>query len=345
MQLKRKTLLITVMATLVLPATLLPSIASASPTHRDDGPESAVETQLLASGLQGTSGGALGPDGAFYVTEAKLGQITRIDPRSGEKSLFAAGLPKRVIGLGGAIDVAFLSGTAYALVTLVGPDVGGNAVDGIYRMDDADSFTVIADLGEFSRNNPPTTSFDLAQGLQFAFDTYRGGFLVTDGHHNRVLRVASGGDITEVIQFGNIVPTGLAVSRRTVYLAEAGPVPHNPADGKVVSFDVRNPVVTDIASGFSLLVDVEFNRCGVLYALSQGDSPGDVTAGSPALPNSGELLRVNDDGTMSVVVDKLNLPTSVDFKHHTAFIVTMGGEVLKVTGLKGGGQHHRSGRC
>ena len=38
---------------------------------------------------------------------------------------------------------------------------------------------------------------------------YRGGFLVTDGHHNRVLWVSPDGEITQVIQFGNIVPTGL----------------------------------------------------------------------------------------------------------------------------------------
>ena len=55
-----------------------------------------------------------------------------------------------IVGIGGAIDVAFIGKTAYVLVTLVGPDVGGSDVVGIYRVDGPDSFTVVADIGEFS---------------------------------------------------------------------------------------------------------------------------------------------------------------------------------------------------
>ena len=73
---------------------------------------------------------------------------------------------------------------------------------------------------------------------------YRGGLLVTDGHHNRVLRVTLDGEISELIAFDNIVPTGLAVRGGTVYMAEAGPVPHLPEDGKVVSFGPRSTTVT-----------------------------------------------------------------------------------------------------
>ena len=39
---------------------------------------------------------------------------------------------------------------AGALVTLVSPDVGGSDVDGIYRVDGPDRFTVVADIGAFS---------------------------------------------------------------------------------------------------------------------------------------------------------------------------------------------------
>jgi len=103
-------------------------------------------------------------------------------------------------------------------------------------------------------------------------------------------------------------------------------------------------VAKDVASGYSLLVDVDVGRCGAVYALSQGDSPADVPAGAPALPNSGELLRVNDNGTFSVVADALNLPTSVDVVKDTAFIVALGGEVWKVTGVSGH-DHGRGGGC
>lgn len=297
-----------------------PATAAASPT-----------VTVLTSGLQGTSGSTIGPDGALYVTEAVAGEVTRIDPNTGASSTFASGLPPRVIGLGGASDVAFVGSTAYVLVTVVGADVGGTAVNGIYRVDGPDSFTVIADLGAYSRENPPDTAFDLPEGLQFALQPVRGGFVVSDGHHNRVLRVGLDGSISELVQFENIVPTGLEAVGPVIMVAEAGPVPHLPATGKVVALGLSRPTPYSIASGYSLLVDVELGRCG-LFALSQGDSPGEVTAGSPALPQSGELLRTRLDGSFSVVVDGLDLPTSVDFAGRSAYIVTLGGEVLRVDG-------------
>ena len=76
--------------------------------------------------------------------------------------------------------------------------------------------------------NPPATDFFIASGVQYALEKYRGGFLVTDGHHNRVLRVTRAGDISQTIAFGNIVPTGLEVRGKTIYMGQAGPIPHLP---------------------------------------------------------------------------------------------------------------------
>jgi len=102
-------------------------------------------------------------------------------------------------------------------------------------------------------------------------EPYRNGFLVTDGHFNRVLYVTLDGEITMFREFNDIVPTGLAVRGNLVYMAEAGPVPHLPENGKVVSFGPHSPTVTNIASGAPLLVDVEFGRDQMLFALSQGE--------------------------------------------------------------------------
>ena len=310
--------LVLAIALLGLAVLTLASPAGAGQTPRP------TDGKLLASGLEGTIGGTIGPDGALYVPEGALGRITRIDPRNGKATTFASGLPPAPFG--GVIDVAFIGTRAYALVTLVAPD----HVVGIYRVDDADSFTVIADLGAFSIDNPPPYPIDVPTGLQYALQPVAGGFLITDGHHNRVLRATLSGQVTELIALGNDVPTGLAVSGKTVYMAEAGPIPHTPETGKVVAFDIRAPILRDVASGFSLIVDVELGRDGMLYALSQGDSPGDVPPASPAKPDSGKLLRVNHDGTFTVLVDRLDLPTSLDFAGDTAFIVTLNGEVWRI---------------
>jgi hypothetical protein len=288
---------------------------------------------LLVSGLQGATGSTIGPGGALYVTEGAAGRISRIDPDTGQVTTYASGLPPSIIGIGGAIDIAFIGDTAYVLVTLVGPDVGGDDVVGIYRVDGPSSFAVVADIGEFALENPPGTPFDVPTGLQYALETYRGAFLVTDGHHNRVLRVTLDGDVSEFIAFDNIVPTGLAVTGNTVIMAEAGPVPHLPESGKVVSFEPQSLIAEEVASGVRLLVDVEFGRGRRLYALSQGEFPDGAPAGFPALPNTGALVEVNSDGTFSLVVDSLNQPTSMEFIGNTAFIVTLGGEVWKINNV------------
>jgi hypothetical protein len=285
---------------------------------------------LLVTGLQGGSGSAVGPGGALYVTEGLAGRISRVDPDTGMVSTFASGLPHSIVGIGGAMDVAFIGNTAYVLVTLVGEDVGGSSIVGIYRVDGPSRFTVIADIGAFNLANPPETDFFVPTGVQYAIETYRGGFLVTDGHHNRVLHVTRDGEITELIVFDNTVPTGLAVSGNTIYMAEAGPVPHQPQDGKVVAFAPNVLQVTEIASGAPLLVDVEFGRGRTLLALSQGVFTPGNPEGSPADPNTGSLVAVNRDGTFTVLAEGLDRPTSLEVIGNTAYVVTLTGQIWKI---------------
>jgi hypothetical protein len=290
----------------------------------------------LVTGLEGASGSTIGPDGALYVTEGAAGRISRVDPQTGEITTFASGLPSAIIGIGGAIDVAFIDNIAYVLVTLVSdPLFPSSDVNGIYRVDGPDSFTVVADIGQFNLDNPPTIPFqvDVKTGLQYALQTYRGGFLVTDGHLNRVLRVTLEGEITVFIAFGNIVPTGLAVKGNTVYMAEAGPVPHLPQDGKVVSVEPKSPTATVVASGAPLLVDVEFSRGDSLYALSQGIFPVDSPPATPALHDTGSLVKVNGETSFTVITDSLDQPTSLEFIGNTAYVVTLTGEIWKIDGV------------
>jgi hypothetical protein len=300
--------------------------------------EVATTAQPLVTGLDELQGSAVGPGGALFVTAPLTGSIWRVDPTTGALTLFASGLPPRLPGLeflgGGVVDVAFIGGTAYALVTGVGADIGGDAVVGIYRVDGPGSATVVADIGAFSVANPPAPDFFVPTGWQYAIEPFRGGFLVTDGHHNRVLRVTLDGEIAEVIAFSDIVPTGLAVSGDSIYLAQAGPIPHLPQNGKVVVFGPNSTTATEVASGARLAVDVEFGRGGTLFALSQGFWDGPFE-GTPALPNTGALMRVNEDGSLTTVVGGLDRPTSVEIIDNTAYVVTLGGEVWRVNNIAG----------
>lgn len=317
---------ITVTLVLVLGATL--GVALAKPTADP-------QATLLVSGLGATAGSTVGPDGALYVTERSEGQegrILRVDPQTGDSSVFASGLPAAQIFLGGVVDVVFIGNTAYALVTVVNDPVFGGGSDpaGIYRVDGPNSLTLVADIGTFSSNNVPTnTPIDLTTGVQYALEVFQDGFLVTDGHHNRLLWATLDGDVSELVAFDNTVPTGLEVHSDTVYLAEAGPVPHDAADGKVLAFWPVASTSAEVASGAPLLVDVEHGWGRTLYALSQGTYSGGG-AGAPADADTGSLVQVKRDGTLELVTNGLDQPTSLEFIGTTAYVVTLTGEVWKI---------------
>lgn len=294
------------------------------------------EGRVLARGLLGSSGSTTGPDGAIYVAEGAGGQVTRIDPKNGRKRVVAKNLPAAnpAVGLGGPIDVAFIGDTLYVLVTLV--NEFGGPEDGIYRIDSPDEPVLIADIGSFASQNPPPPDFpiDLKNGVQFAMLPADQGFLVTDGHHNRVLHVPLEGDITVVKQYGNSVPTGLAGTFATAYVGQLGPVPNLPEDGTVNAFgllDADND--RTIASGVPMIVDVEFGPHGDLFALSQGEYDPGTPPGAPARPKTGSLLKVRADGSFCTISTKIDRPTSLDFSGSNAYVTTLTGEVLQYRGL------------
>jgi hypothetical protein len=142
--------------------------------------------------------------------------------------------------------------------------------------------------------------------------------------------------VSVVRQFGDIVPTGLAVTGNTVYMAEAGPVPHLPQNGKVIALQPDSGTTTDVAAGAPLLVDVERGRGQTLFALAQGTFPcgaDPACAGSPASHDTGSLVRANANGTFTTIADRLDQPSSLEIVGNTAYVVTLGGEVWKIDNI------------
>ena len=323
--------------------------AAVAPTvsaHDQRGP---VVTHLAEFGSDDfVTGSTIGPDGALYVTDGSVGEVLRIDRRDGRVSTYATGLPPKAFqgqDIGGPVDVAFMGRTAYVLVTLVSGLLFGepfdngnpNAKNGLYRIERDGTPTLIADIGQWSADHPPQPAFFVDTGVQFAMEPYWGGFLVTDGHHNRVLWVSQHGSIDEVATFGNVVPTGLETIAGLVFVTQMGPIPHAPEDGKIL---VRGPGwgPHEVASGASMLIDVELGPRGRLYGLSQGQWDG-VGEGSRAEPDTGRLVVVGRHGELTPVVDGrgqelvLDRPTSVEFVGNTAYVVSVTGDVYRVEGL------------
>jgi hypothetical protein len=307
-------------------------------------PHAPVVTELAtfaAPGCTGTcgSGSTIGPDGALYVTDGQRGQVLRVDTRDGAVSTFVAGLPLMNMppGIGGAIDVAFVGHTAYVLVANVGPFFGEpHEIAGIYRVRRNGSAVPVVDIGAWATANPPDNVFVLPGGVQYAMEPFRGGFAVTDGHHDRVLYVRHDGQVRELTAVDTIVPTGLAAAGPALFVGLAGEVPHPPEEGRVVAITPWTRAPVEIASGAPLVVDVEFGPHHRLYALSQGNwdlPPLPENAGAPASPNTGTLTRVARHGRLKPVAGPLDRPTSVAFSRRSAFVVTLTGKVLRIDGI------------
>ena len=58
-------------------------------------------------------------------------------------------------------------------------------------------------------------------------------------------------------------------------------------------------------------------------------------AGSPTLPNTGSLVKVNDDGTFTVIKGGMDRPTSLEIIGTTAYVVTLSGEIWKIQAVSG----------
>ncbi len=303
-----------------------------------------VVTVLNDTALGGLgSGSTIGPDGALYVTNGNDGTLVRIDPATGSETVVGSGLPHQVIGIGGAMDVAFIGHRAYVLVTLAGADVGvPDAVMGIYRLKPDGTFSVFADLGTWSAEHPPPDpDWFLSQGVQYSLEVWRNGFVVADAHLGRVIRVDLRGQISELVAFDstNSVPTGLESANGKVFVATAGPIPHLPSTSKIneVQRDGSVNVVgewgADYAGNRGLIVDVEKGRHHRLYGLLQGYwdlEPIPENEGKPAAPNTGEIVAVGADGTFETVVSGLDRPTSLELVGPVGFVVTLTGTILRI---------------
>ncbi len=343
--------------TVTLVVALLSPGATVATTGESDTPSGTPRVTELATFVDGPctddicgTGSTVGPGGDLYVTDSTNGRIQRINPWRGTVTTYADGLPLQIEGVigGGVADIAFRGRTAYVLVNgvsefwteLIGSP-NAPAAEGIYRLDrvgpGTTRATLIADIYTWSEDNPPESpNFFIPGGFTYAMQPFRKGFLVTDGHHNRVLRVRLNGEISVFKDFAaNVVPTGLERVGRTVLVGQAGPIPHTPETGRVVA--LWRGLVAPLASGAPLLVDVEIGpRHRGLYGLAQGDWPYEGQEGKegfPAAPNTGHLMVSDRHGQFQSVVSGLDRPVSFEFIGKSAFVMTITGKVLRISGL------------
>lgn len=311
-----------------------------------DDAEREVTVSVLNSTDLGTLGGGItvGSDGQLYTTNANDGTVVRIDPDSGEATVAGRGLPKQVIDIGGATDVAFVDDRLFALVSLAGADVEApDSLMGVYVLGDGGEFELFADLGTWSAEHPPAdTDFFLPQGVQYSMDPWNGGLLVSDTHLGRIIEVSAGGAISEFYAFESTdaVPLGIETSGDEVLVCTPGPIPHAPESSVV--YEVRDGSHTNVAAwgpdyrgSTAVIMDIEHGADDRLFAVLQGVWSLEPTAeneGLPADATTGELVVV-DDGEFRTLATGLDQPTAVEVIDDRAFVVTLTGTIVRVDGI------------
>ena len=304
--------------------------------------QAVVDPEVFASGLRAPRGFTWGPDGSLYVAEAGLGgprrtrpteceqvappigpytngltsRISKITPE-GRRSVFVRGLPSARDAMGntvGAADLAFLDGELYAL------SGGGGCSHGIRGMPAAvihvsssGEWRTVVDLSAYIRAHPianPAPDFEF-DGAWYSMVAVGGRLFIAEANHGEVVRVNPDtwrpSRVTDVsARFGHIVPTALAERRGTLYLGNLGTFPIDPRSQRILQVR-RNGDMSVFARGFTTVLGLDFDDEGRMYVLEMSREAGFPT------PGLGRVIRVNDDGSRDVVVNRLSFPTAMRF--------------------------------
>ncbi|HEY8831789.1 MAG TPA: ScyD/ScyE family protein [Gemmatimonadaceae bacterium] len=321
---------------------------------------------IFATGLQFPRGLTFAPNGDLYVAEAgaggsentigqcaqviapigpyrngPTGRISRID-RRGNRTTFASGFPSAVNGFQdylGVADVAFVGDKLFALVAGGGCSHASQTVPaGIAAVSRSGSWSIISDLSLWQATHPvahPNPADFEPDGSWYGMISTEGSLIAVEPNHGEVVRVnPRSGQITRIADIsatqGHIVPTVVAERRGALYISSLGVFPGTAGSQKILRIS-RSGDVSEVATGFTAVLGLDFDAGGRLYILETGEA-----GGFPA-PGAGRVIRLDRRGNRVVIVDGLFLPTGLRIGHdgwlyisNKGFGPPQPGEILRV---------------
>ncbi len=246
------------------------------------------DATVVASGLLGPRGLAVGPDNDLYIAEAGTGGKHRTSPKqcmqvpnvgpyfggltariskvthSGKLITVASGFPS-TLGAGGTAvigvaDVVFLNGKLFALIGGGGCSHGNpHHPNGIAEVDvNNGKWKVIADLGVAYLGKHPA-KFESADdfepdGTYYSMIASHGRFVTVEPNHGNMFSVSTSGQIDPIIDIsasqGHIVPTTIAERDGDFYVGNLNLFPIDPQWARVQIVSKKDSDDGDFAPGF-----------------------------------------------------------------------------------------------
>ena len=302
--------------------------------------------KVIAQGLDGPFQLSEGYGGSLIVTQAAIGEVTQVDPRTGQQKPLATGVT-------GANGASLINGKI-AVVTGEDPGEGGPPAD--ERMMAArppatgpavptfasllvgrpgGTLTQFADILAFQEEfnvdgQDPNTPDSVSNPFAVIEDrTFKGFALVTDGGGNSVLRVDNRGKVSaffvpKVVTTGacegvenndpehagcDPVPTGITNGPWGTVLV-AGLSGETPGEGRVYILNGWNGTLLKTLSGFNSPTGVAVDRRGNIYVaeLLYG-APEQMPADPAELAPVGRIVKVAPNGDRTYA--HVTLPNSV----------------------------------
>jgi sugar lactone lactonase YvrE len=288
------------------------------------------QIEIVAAGLNQPRGMVFDADGNLYVAEAGA-----VDPEDNSTITPKINHSSRVVRIGpdrkiipviedlpftnyivagdiGATDVTMLDGTLYILT---GEGYDDELSRAVLRITEDGEPQLIASIRSFVESITPMDSL-MGLGASHAANPFAmipapdgETFYISDGASGRILRMTRDGVLSLWAEWPNTPPlTGLAFGPDDhLYVAMLSALPFGPGNGAILRAESDGELAIAVPD-LTMVIDLAFDAAGVMYILeiSSGPTPTQLYA-----PMSGRLLRIEEDGAHTVLLEELNHPTAI----------------------------------